>query len=90
MSIFDKKPKSVSQNEVFVTLIQIATEKPDVRSQLLGILRLDKSDREALLEELVGDMKAKGAPREFVKALSMLLDDEVARRTLEVLETLSS
>jgi len=41
--------KAVTENEVFVTLLQVARENPSVREKLLPILRLENHRRRSAL-----------------------------------------
>jgi len=85
MKPFGKKKDSVGENEPFVNLIRVAQEDDKIRSQLLGILSLDKFNRKSALNTLLEDMRLKGAPEEFVSAITCLLDDDVAEKALEIL-----
>ena len=75
----------MGDNETFVHLIQIAREETEIRRQMLGILSLDAFNRKSALNIFIQEMNPKDAPREFVSAISSLLDDGVARRALEIL-----
>ena len=76
---------SVGENEVFVTLIQVAREDAEVRSTLLSILSLDSFNRKSFLGGWAGRMRLQGAPEDFVQALLYLRDDQVAAKALEIL-----
>lgn len=80
-----KETRSVGENKTFVNLIRVAQEDPKIRAKLLKILSLDKFHRESLLNTSLEEMRLKGAPKEFVSAISTLLDDAVAQRALEIL-----
>jgi len=85
MKLFNRKTKSVAEDEAFVALIRVAQEDADVRNQLLSILCLDRFNRESALNTLVDDLRLKKAPKELVSAIASLLDDDVAEKTLEIL-----
>ena len=80
-----KTPKTVGDNEVFVTLIRVAQEDADVRRTLIGILKQPPFHRKSMLNTLIQTMKAQRAPAEFVAAIAALLDDEVAQKAAEVI-----
>ncbi|UCG81716.1 MAG: hypothetical protein JSV60_05425 [Desulfobacterales bacterium] len=82
----NKKDRLVAEDEAFVTLIRVAQEDADVRNQLLAILSLDRFNRESVLNTLVDDLRLKEAPKELVSAIASLLDDDVAKKTLEILK----
>jgi len=73
-------PKTVADNETFVTLIRVAREEPEVRKTLAAILGQPAFHRKSLLNSLIEEMRLKGAPVAFVSALGALLDDGVAER----------
>lgn len=81
----DKGRKPIVDNEKFITLMQVASEKPDVRKRLMTILKLDRFNRQSLLNTWLRDLKLKGAPRDFIEALSFFLDDDVAEKALGVM-----
>jgi hypothetical protein len=85
MKLFNRKTRSVAEDEAFVTLIRFAQEAADVRNQLLSLLSLDGFNRESALNTLVDDLRLKKAPKELVSAIASLLDDDVAEKTLEIL-----
>jgi hypothetical protein len=78
--------KRFSQSEIFVALVQIVSEKADLKAQLVGILRMESEPRRELLEGLIADLKAQETPRTVVKAIEMLLEDAIARQTLDFLD----
>ncbi|MFH1490812.1 MAG: hypothetical protein ABII06_18060 [Pseudomonadota bacterium] len=45
----DKGRRPIVDNEKFITLMQVASEKPDVRKRLMTILTLDRFNRQSLL-----------------------------------------
>ena len=85
MNIFRKHPNTVGDNDAFVTLIQVAKEDADIRKQLQAILTQPTFHRNSLLNMLISQMKLKSAPPDFIAAIVSLLDDEVATKTIEVI-----
>ena len=78
--------RAVTDNEVFVILMQVAREDPEVRGKLLAILRLEPESRRAALDPFLDTVRRVGAPKAFVEALSYLADDGLARKALEFIE----
>lgn len=81
-----RREKTVGDNDIFVTLIRLAQENPDVRKTLSGILAQPPFHRKSLLNTLIAEIKLKGAPPLFVSAISALLDDDVAQKAKEVIQ----
>ena len=77
--------KTVCDSDAFVTLMRVAQEDADVRKTLAGILGQPSFHRQSLLNGLVTEMKLKGAPADFISAVSALLDDAVADRAREMI-----
>lgn len=75
----------VSDNETFVTLIQLAQEDEGIRRTLIAILSQDEFNRKSMLNTLIQEMKLKSAPADFVGAIGALLDDDVARKASEMI-----
>ena len=71
---------------MFVTLIQVAQEDLEVKKQLLAILALDSFNRKSSLNSLIDEMRLKDAPAPFVSAIANLLDDEIAKKALAVIQ----
>jgi hypothetical protein len=85
MKLFDNKAKAAGVDETFVRLIQLASEDPKIREQILWILSMDSFNRKSALNTFIHNMKLKGAPGEFVSAIACFLDDEVAEKALSIL-----
>ena len=77
--------KTVGENDAFIRLIQIAQEDKEIREQLIKILSLNSFNRKSALNTFIEHMLLKKAPKEFVEAVSSLLDENVAKKTLEIL-----
>ena len=80
-----KEKKTVGDNEAFIRLIQIAQEDNEIREHLIKILSIDSFNRKSALNTFIEHMLLKKAPKEFIEAVSSLLDEEVAKKTLEIL-----
>lgn len=76
--------KAIDDN--FVTLLSVAQDSPEIRVQLLWILRHRPFQRKSLINTWLEDLKLAGAPRELQNALSALLDEDVADRALLLLQ----
>jgi hypothetical protein len=81
-----KKPKTIADNDVFVTLMRVAQEDADVRRTLTGLLRQEPFHRKSMLNTLIQTMKLQRAPADFVAAIAALLDDEVAQKAAELIK----
>ncbi|MDC2890981.1 hypothetical protein Q4575_05035 [Psychrosphaera sp. 1_MG-2023] len=73
-----KTPKNVGLNDTFITLVQVAKEDPTVQATLVRILSLQPELRQTAIKQLVGQLEASQAPKEFVVALAYLQDDDIA------------
>ena len=81
--MFWNKRKSVGDNDAFVTLIRVAQDDPEVHATLVAILRQPPFHRKSLLNTLLQDMRAEGAPKNLISAMTELLDDSVAEKVAE-------
>jgi len=79
--------RSLSDNEPFVTLIQVAREDSVVRRKLFDILNLEPFHRTSVLHYYLDTLRRDAAPEELISAVSCLLDPEVADKTLQILST---
>jgi hypothetical protein len=79
-----------ANDDNFVTLLSVAHDSPQIRVQLLSILRHTPFQRKSLINTWLEDLKLAGAPRELQNALSALLDEDVADRALLLLQESSS
>lgn len=82
---FQKKDPSVADNAMFVLLVQVAREEPEIGTQLRRILSLEPFHRKSALNTFIDQMRLKDAPETFVSAVAALLDDSVAEKVLELL-----
>ena len=85
MKLSEKKQPYVTQNEDFVRLIQVVKEEPQIRQTLASILDLDDFNRRSALHTWLEELTLKQAPRKFRSALACLLDDDIARKTLDII-----
>ena len=76
---------SLADNDVFVTLIRVAQEDADMRRILMGILQQPPFHRRSMLNNAIQTMNLRGAPANFVAAVTALLDDEVAEKAAEMI-----
>jgi hypothetical protein len=74
-------------NETFIDLIRIAQENIDIKERLMVILKLDRFNRNSILNTWLRDLKLQGAPKGLIEALSAFLDDGIAEKALEVIES---
>jgi hypothetical protein len=85
MDLFEKKQPYITQNEDFLRLVQVVKEEPQIRQTLKSILGLDNFNRKSALNTWLEELKLKKAPKKFRSALSCLLDDDIARKTLDII-----
>jgi hypothetical protein len=83
--MFRKRTKSVGDNDAFVTLIRVAQDDPEIHQTLMAILRQPPFHRKSLLNTLLQDMRAQGAPKNLISAIAELLDDAVAEKVAEAI-----
>ena len=83
-------PHKKTNDDDFVTLLSVAQDSPQIRVQLLSILRHTPFQRKSLINTWLEDLKIAGAPPELQNALSALLDEAVADRALLLLQESSS
>lgn len=83
--MFWKRKKTVGDNDAFVTLVRVAQDDPEIRATLVGILRQPPFHRKSLLNSLIQDMRAQGAPASLISALGELLDDAVAEKVTDAI-----
>ena len=79
-----------TSDDNFLTLLSVAQDSPQIRVQLLSVLRHTPFQRKSLINTWLEDLKLAGAPRELQNALSALLDEDVADRALLLLQESSS
>lgn len=84
MRLFSKT-QTVADNEEFITLIRVAREDREVRTQLAAILAQPSFHRQSLLNAMISEMKLKAAPLEFINAIACLLDDAIAAKARELI-----
>jgi hypothetical protein len=80
-----KRKKTVADNDAFVTLIRVAQDDPEIHQTLVAILRQPPFHRKSLLNTLLQDMRAQGAPKNLISAIAELLDDAVAEKVAEAI-----
>ena len=82
MPLFPKTGGEAEEQEDFITLVRVAEEDVEVRSQIASILKLESFHRQSLLNSWIEELHLKKAPDELIRALSCLLDDDVAEKTM--------
>lgn len=81
----DAQPKTVAENDSFITLLLAACEDHKTYEKLEKILSLPDEERKALLRYLVVDMTNKKAPEDFIAAITCLMNTAVAEKAYEVI-----
>lgn len=77
---------SLSGNEDFIRLIQVAGEDAGVRRALLSVLSMDPFHRQSALSTWLEQLRLNGAPKALLRAVSCLADPDVADRALTLLQ----
>jgi hypothetical protein len=85
LKLYEKKQPTVTRNADFVRLVQVVKEEPQIRQTLTSILELDDFNRKSAIHTWLEELKLKQAPRKFRGALACLLDDDIARKTLDII-----
>ncbi len=85
MDVFEKKQPCFTQNDDFIRLVQVVMEEPQIRHTLESILRLDHFHRKSALNTWLEELRLKQAPNNFISALACLLDNDIARKTLDII-----
>ena len=80
-----EKNGPLAENEDFIALIRVAREDSEIRRQLLKILHLDAFHRQSLLNSWIEDLRLKNAPRELIRSLLCLVDDDIAEKAAELI-----
>jgi hypothetical protein len=76
---------SVGDIDGFVTMLRAACEDRSMHATLDKILTLPNHQRHTLLEQLLQDMRRRGAPADLMAAIACLSDDQVAEQAYKVI-----
>ncbi len=85
LNLCRKSTQSIAENEDFITLIRVAQEDSEIKSQLSSILALDAFNRKSALNTFLEELRFSQAPKEFISAMATLLDEVVAEQVLKIL-----
>jgi hypothetical protein len=80
-----RKKESFHDHRGFITFMQLAREDPEIRKRMKMLLSLDPFNRKSMLNTWLRDLRLRGAPKEYVEALSFFLDDKVAEKALQLI-----
>ena len=86
MRLLDKNKHFVADDENFIALVQVLKEDYKIRSKIEPILSLDKFNRKSALNTWLEQLKFQQAPEKFIALLSCLLDDDIAKKLLQVIK----
>lgn len=78
MSLFKKKKSD--PEETFALLLSAAKDDPELGKTLLLILTQPDFHRKSAINSLLSNMRLSGAPADLSAALTVLLDDEAAKK----------
>jgi hypothetical protein len=84
MGLIDKRLNLFTTNETFVRMIQLAKEDPEIQKKLIAILSLDPINRVSALNALLSEMNLNQAPKDFIGALTLFLDGNIAAKALRI------
>ena len=82
-----KRDESYLQNDAFVALIRAAQDDDGIRNQLISILSLEPKHRVSALNTLINEMKLRQTSMSLAAALTLFLDDQVAKKALALLQS---
>ena len=85
MALFRKHKASAKENEPFITLIRVAQQDRAIQDQLITILTQNEFNRVSILNAYIEDLRLKQAPKEFIAAIACLLDNDIAKKALDIL-----
>jgi len=80
-----RAPTSVGEIDGFVTMLAAACENDEVYERLERLLSMPDQKRQAVVHAWVKDLLIAEAPRDFVQAITCLLDDRVAEKAYEAI-----
>jgi hypothetical protein len=85
MANVPRAPRSVGDIDGFVTMLAAACENDEVYGRLERLLSMPDKKRQAVLHAWVKDLLIAEAPRDFIEAITCLLDDGVAEKAYEAI-----
>ncbi|MBF0236747.1 MAG: hypothetical protein HQM12_03515 [SAR324 cluster bacterium] len=69
----------------FIILMETAREDPQIRQQLLNLLKIDSFNRQSMLNTFMEEMRMKGASSEFIEAVSYLKEEHIAEKAIQLI-----
>ncbi len=87
---FNQKPErksdlsTVAENEDFIAYVHVATEDATVRETVYSIARLDSTERNRVIDNLVISLNGNNAPSELIQFFEYLRDEAIARKVREL------
>ncbi|MFM9968467.1 MAG: hypothetical protein ACKVQK_08725 [Burkholderiales bacterium] len=76
---------SVAEIETFITMLRTACADAKIHSQLERILSMPDDKRQTFIHNWVSDMLVAKAPKDFIRAIACLADDQVAEKAYEAI-----
>jgi len=81
----DKQQEYDDALDELVTLIRVAQEDKAIHDRLMTVLNLPICDRQIELKSWIASCEEQGAPSYFVSSIRLMLDEEIARKTLQAI-----
>ena len=81
------KKNSKTFSETFANMLQVINEDHEINTRVVQLLKLDSFRRRLVLNKWLEQLRRKGATHKLMQALSCLLDNEIAEKTLSLLKT---
>jgi len=74
-----------SKSDSFLHLLQIIRDDPVVNKRVTEILQLNPFRRRLILNRWLEQLRFQDAPKKLLQALSSLFDDDIAEKTLALI-----
>jgi len=85
MKYLKKNKHLVADNDDFIALVKVLGEDLQIRSKIEPLLNLDSFNRKSALNTWLKELQIQQAPGKFIALLSYLLDDDIAKKVLDII-----
>ncbi|MCG8573019.1 MAG: hypothetical protein MJB14_23045 [Spirochaetes bacterium] len=87
MSLFSLfKKKKISENDFFISIIQIAEEDSLTSKIIRQIILLSADERHKYINEVIASLKTQKAPAELIEGIMYLQDDAISQKVYTYLK----